>query len=161
ACSTRRAHWCSRCGPTRSISRNGGGRTASPPRRMGMIFVLAAYGVSSCTGLTAATIRTALHSTRLNPADLAWQVPVRRRACARHQTLRRGQGPRTDDGAARRLSCHDADRKECVDDLPFTTAHATQREDRSDGRQRPTDRSRRGFLATAETPWREAIARLP
>ena len=59
-----------------------------------------------------------------NGRTLLRQVPVRRRTRACHQGIRRRQGPFTDNGEARRLSCHDADRKECVDDLPFTTARA-------------------------------------
>src|SRR5262249_22622561 len=54
----------SRCGPTRSTWRNGGGRTASPPPHMPSISAQEASGASSCTGRMAATTRTGSRSTK-------------------------------------------------------------------------------------------------
>ena len=69
ACSTRRASWCSRPSPIPSTWRNGGGRTASPPRRIAFEFRPAASGASSCTGRTAATIRTASPIDEIVPPE--------------------------------------------------------------------------------------------
>ena len=53
-----------RRGPIPSTWRNGGVRTASPPRPARSNFAPAACGASSCTARTAATTRTASPSTR-------------------------------------------------------------------------------------------------
>ena len=138
ACSTRRANWCGRRGPTRSISRNGGGRTASRTTtsafdfKPGGVWRFVMHGPDGRDYENRVTFdeivkpeRIAYHhgggddvepvqfrttvtfediggkTRRLH--DCAGVFAVGRGARARHQGIRRRQGPRADAGAARRI----------------------------------------------------------
>ena len=76
----RRASWCGRSGPIRSIWRNGGGRTASPPRPARSISSRAACGASSCTA-GRPRLREPHHLRRDRAAGAAALPPRRRRRC--------------------------------------------------------------------------------